>query len=341
MFLPLHNKTHVTLRPFGEKASTTWEKANGPLGSTSGFTFPDSRYGLSFSNTDPSEVTTNRNPGGTTAPVSTTTLPPSFTTLTAFSPWPGTPWKKKKKKRKVHMLVEGFEVGMYLAGGEGRGLLTDGVEDDVVLVRQVLEVLLGVVDGDIGAEALEELQLRRARRRRHLGRAVHVLGQLQRTGSSFRPCESEVQIKLMDANAVVVGVWLIDLDGEGADAAGAAEDEDGLAGGEAGALEALVGGLDGERQPGGLREAEALGLERQQLLLHGGVLRQRPRLLGPLQRLLADVAVHLVPFLQPLHLPPGLHHHAGHVVPRHRLRRASPSAAQQWRRRLECHVQED
>jgi hypothetical protein len=71
-----------------EKASTTWVNGNGPLGSITGFTFPLSKYGFSFLKTAPLEVTTNLKPGGVTAPVKATTLPPSFTTFTALSHCP-------------------------------------------------------------------------------------------------------------------------------------------------------------------------------------------------------------------------------------------------------------
>ncbi|CAK9183664.1 unnamed protein product [Ilex paraguariensis] len=71
-----------------EKASTTLENGNGPLESTTGFTFPLSKYGFSFSKTAPLEVTTNLKPGGVTAPVRTTTLPPSLIAFTALSHCP-------------------------------------------------------------------------------------------------------------------------------------------------------------------------------------------------------------------------------------------------------------
>ncbi|WVZ93192.1 hypothetical protein U9M48_039192 [Paspalum notatum var. saurae] len=52
----------------------------------SGFTFPDSRYGLSFSKTEPLEVTTNRNPGGGTAPPTPPAPPRTRTDLPAENP---------------------------------------------------------------------------------------------------------------------------------------------------------------------------------------------------------------------------------------------------------------
>uniref|UniRef100_A0A0A9DS42 Uncharacterized protein n=1 Tax=Arundo donax TaxID=35708 RepID=A0A0A9DS42_ARUDO len=59
--------------------------------------------------------------------------------------------------------------------------LTDCVEDDVVLLRQVFEVLLGVVDGDVSAQALEQLELLGAGRRGHLGGPVDMLCKLHST----------------------------------------------------------------------------------------------------------------------------------------------------------------
>ncbi|GKA50385.1 hypothetical protein Tco_0743458 [Tanacetum coccineum] len=81
-------KSEMVLVSRYEKASSTLSNGNRLFGSITAFIFPLSKYWFSFVNVEPVEVTTNRKPGGVTAPVRTTTLPPSFTTFAAFSPCP-------------------------------------------------------------------------------------------------------------------------------------------------------------------------------------------------------------------------------------------------------------
>jgi hypothetical protein len=86
------------------------------------------------------------------------------------------------------------------------GILTNCVEDDVVHVRQLFEVLLGVVNGDVGTQALEQFDLLGAGRGAHLRRAVDLLRQLRSTSRAASCQKVQFSTHNSDPAAAIVGV---------------------------------------------------------------------------------------------------------------------------------------
>ena len=156
----------------------------------------------------------------------------------------------------------------FLEGADG-----DGVEDDIVALVRLREIFPGVIDQPVGAERFDEIEILSARDPGHL-----------------RP------------------VLFCDLNGEVADAAGGAVDQDPVARLDlAEVAERLQGGQARDRKGGGLFEGEVLRFQRGILFRDGGFFRAGPAGKG------REEAEDVIADFEPRHRFPHLQDLAGEI----------------------------
>ena len=167
-----------------------------------------------------------------------------------------------------------FPSGLQHLEGLFERVLPQAVQDHVVAIQDLREILFLVVDDDIRAETSDQIDIRRAGRRRY--RCADVLCQL---------------------------------DGKRADPAGTAVDQDLLSLLQLGAFDQyLPRGQAHQGDGGGLFHGEILGLQRHVGFIHCDAFRERP------DPVLVWPCIHLVTRLETSDLGTDTDHYPGNVV---------------------------